>query len=137
ADTTGNFDEGANYRTVHDRSSGKLIFMPHGMDQLFGVRRRESNPEVLPAMTGLAARAFMETRAGRRLYLDRIAQLQTNVFDVPACNAAMDKLEKILRPRLRSEPALAAFDARVPVLRRRLEERHTELGEQLAEMRMP
>jgi len=126
-----------NYRIFHDRSSGKLIFLPHGMDQLFGVRRRESNPEVLPAMTGLAARAFMETRAGRRLYLDRMAQLQTNVFDVPACRAAMDKLENILRPRLLSEPALGEFDARVPVLRRRIEERHAEIGEQLAEMRMP
>lgn len=126
-----------NYRIFHDRSSGKLIFMPHGMDQLFGIRGRESNPEVLPAMTGLAARAFMETRAGRRLYLERMAQLQTNAFDVAACQAVMDKLEHSLRPKLGSPSALAAFDARVAVLRRRVEERHSEIGQQLAEMRMP
>lgn len=127
-----------NYRIFHDNSSGKLIFMPHGMDQLFGLRRREFDPQVLPAMSGLAARAFMETRAGRRLYLDRMAQLQTNVFDVPALTATVDKLTGLLRPVLQSDPgALAEFNARVPVLRQRLADRRAEIREQLADLRTP
>jgi len=112
--------------------------MPHGMDQLFGLRRREFDPQVLPAMSGLAARAFMETRDGRRLYLNRMAQLHTNVFDVPALTATVGRMEALLRPALRSDPdALAEFDARVPFLRERLADRHAEIGEQLAEMRTP
>ena len=127
-----------NYRVFHDNSSGKLIFMPHGMDQLFGLRRREFDPQVLPAMSGLAARVFMETRAGRRLYLDRMAQLQTNVFDVPTLIALVDKLTDLLRPVLQSDPgALAEFNSRVPVLRQRLADRRAEIHEQLADMRTP
>jgi spore coat protein H len=127
-----------NYRIFHDNRSGKLIFMPHGMDQLFGIRRREFDPQVLPAMSGLAARAFMETHAGRRLYLDRMAQLQTDVFDVPALIATMDQLTDVLRPMLQTDPgALAEFNARVPVLRQRLADRHAEIREQLADMRTP
>jgi len=127
-----------NYRIFHDNSSGKLIFMPHGMDQLFGIRRRQFDPQLLPAMSGLAARAFMETPTGRRLYLERMAELNSNVFDVPASTAAVDKLEALLRPALRSDPgALAEFDARVPVLRERVADRFAEVQQQLAEMRTP
>jgi spore coat protein H len=127
-----------NYRIFHDNSTGKLIFMPHGMDQLFGLRRRAFDPQVLPAMSGLAARAFMETKAGRRLYLDRMAQLQTNVFNVPALTATLDKLAELLRPVLQSDPGtLAEFNAGVPALRQRLADRHAELREQLAAMRTP
>lgn len=127
-----------NYRLFHDNRSGQLIFMPHGMDQLFGVRRREFDPQILPAMSGLVARGFMETRAGRRLYLDRLAQLHTDVFDLPALLAQVDRLTALLRPMLQADGgALAEFNARVPVLRERLEDRHAEVREQLAEMRTP
>ncbi|HWN97516.1 MAG TPA: CotH kinase family protein [Methylomirabilota bacterium] len=127
-----------NYRIFHDRRSGKLIFMPHGMDQLFGLRRREFDPQILPTMSGLVASALLETRAGRRLYLDRMAQLHTNAFNVPALTAAVDKLEKMLVPALQSDRgSLAEFNARVPVLRQRIEDRQTEIREQLAEMRTP
>ncbi len=127
-----------NYRIFNDHRSGKLIFMPHGLDQLFGVRKREFDPQIMPAMSGLVASALLETPAGRRLYLDRLAQLHTNVFDAPALLAAVDKLEKLLTPALRSNRgALSEFNSRVPVLRQRLEERSAEVREQLAEMQPP
>ena len=127
-----------NYRIFNDHRSGKLIFMPHGMDQLFGIRRREFDPQIMPAMSGLVASALLETRAGRRLYLDRMTQLHTNVFDAPALIAAVDKLEKLLAPALQSNRGpLAEFNARVPVLRQRLEDRQVEIREQLAEMQTP
>ncbi len=127
-----------NYRIFHDRRSGKLIFMPHGLDQLFGIRRREFDPQLLPAMSGLVASALLETRAGRRLYLDRMAQLHTNTFNVPALTATVDKLEKLLAPALRSDgDSLAEFNARVPLLRQRIEDRQAEIREQLAEIGTP
>jgi len=127
-----------NYRIFHDQRSGKLIFMPHGMDQLFGVRRREFDTQIMPAMSGLVASALLETHAGRRLYLDRVAQLSTNVFDVPALIAAVDKLERLLAPALQSNRGpLAEFNSRVPVLRERLEDRQAEIRAQLAEMQTP
>ena len=123
-----------NYRIFHNNTSGRLIFMPHGMDQLFGLRRREMDASILPSMSGLAAAAFMETRSGRRLYLNRMAELHTNVFNVSVLTAHVDKLEKLLRPILRSDDD---FESRVSFLRSRLAERSEEIGRQLAEMRTP
>ena len=123
-----------NYRIFHDNISGRLIFMPHGMDQLFGLRRREMDASILPSMSGLVAAAFMETRSGRRLYLNRMAELHTNVFNVSMLTAHVDKLAKLLRPILRADDD---FESRVSFLRSRLAERSEEIGRQLAEMRTP
>ncbi len=47
-----------NYRVYHDIDSDRMVFFPHGMDQLFG------NPGAtwLPHLTGLAAKAVMDGR---------------------------------------------------------------------------
>lgn len=122
-----------NYRIFHDNRTDRLVFMPHGLDQLFGVRRREVGPQLMPSMSGMAAAALLETRAGRRLYLDRLADLQTNVFDAPALLAAVDRLETLLRPALQDDSAgRAEFDRRVPLLRDRLEERAEQMRDQFA-----
>src|SRR5262245_7252242 len=42
-----------NYRIFHDRSAGRLVFLPHGMDQLFGMRRPEMDPPIAPQMSGM------------------------------------------------------------------------------------
>ena len=127
-----------NYRIFHDRRAGKLVFLPHGMDQLFGVRRREFDSSILPAMSGLVAAALLETRPGRRQYLDRMTDLHTNLLDVPSLLGAVDKLERLLRPALAADAgARSEFDARVPVLRQRLEERAAEISAQLAELKAP
>lgn len=123
-----------NYRIFHDNASGRLIFLPHGMDQLFGLRRREFDSPILPVMDGFVAAAFMETRAGRRLYLDRMAELHTNAFDVPTLTARVDKLAKLLRPVVSSE---WDFESRVSALKSRLAMRAEEVRDQLAEMKTP
>src|SRR5205807_8898946 len=53
-----------NYRVYHDPRRDKIIFIPSGMDQMFG------NPggPLLPGFQGLIARALMETPEGRRRY---------------------------------------------------------------------
>ena len=67
-----------NYRVYENLESGKVVFFPHGMDQLFG------NPEAAwqPHMAGLVAKALMETAEGQRRYRSRFACLLTNVFRV-------------------------------------------------------
>ncbi|MSU35080.1 MAG: hypothetical protein EXS36_08185 [Pedosphaera sp.] len=70
-----------NYRVFHDRATGRLVFMPHGLDQMFGTDGRMSpNSSIEPLMRGQIASAFVSVPEGRRLYFDRIAQLQANVF---------------------------------------------------------
>jgi len=123
-----------NYRIFHDRTSGKLIFLPHGMDQLFGLRRREFDPPILPTMEGWVAAGFLETRAGRRLYLNQMAHLHTNVFDVAALTAQVDRLAARLQPHLRGD---WDFESRVSLLRSRLAARSEEVRDQLSEMKPP
>jgi hypothetical protein len=50
-----------NFRVYHDVDAGKLLFFPHGMDQLFG----NANTSILPTVSGLVARALLETPQGR------------------------------------------------------------------------
>ncbi len=73
-----------NYRVYHDLDSGKMVFFPHGMDQLFG------NPDApwQPHMAGLVAKAVMETTEGNRRYRASFASLLTNIFRVPDASRA-------------------------------------------------
>src|SRR6185436_18378648 len=53
-----------NFRVFHDRTSGKLVFMPHGLDQMFGVARASPSMSIQPSMQGLVARAVASTPEG-------------------------------------------------------------------------
>jgi hypothetical protein len=65
-----------NYRIYHDPASDRFIFLPDGMDQLFG---RADFP-VGPHMAGIVAKAVRETQEGREAYRKRLAQVFTNCF---------------------------------------------------------
>ena len=67
-----------NYRLYHDPVSDKFVFLPAGMDQLFG----RADLPVRPHMAGLVARGVMETSEGRLACRGRMATLLTNVFQV-------------------------------------------------------
>ncbi|HVK57163.1 MAG TPA: CotH kinase family protein, partial [Candidatus Kapabacteria bacterium] len=69
-----------NYRIYSDPESGKMVFMPHGMDQLFGQGRGMPDTSITPHMNGMVARAVLGTTEGRTLYRRRIGELRTNVF---------------------------------------------------------
>ena len=72
-----------NYRIFHDAERDKMVFMPHGLDQMFGVMRMtDPNSSIMPHMEGLVARAVIQTPEGRRRYMQAMAQLMTNVFNV-------------------------------------------------------
>jgi hypothetical protein len=85
-------------------------------------------------MSGLAAAAFIETPAGRRLYLDRVAELHTNLFKVPVLTARVDELAGVLRRFMHSD---WDFESRVSLLKSRLAARSGEIGEQLAGLQTP
>src|SRR5207248_5641745 len=64
-----------NFRIYHDLDTDKIIFLPHGMDQLFG----KADAPIQPQMSGLVARAVLEIPEGRQRYRQRLASLLTNV----------------------------------------------------------
>jgi hypothetical protein len=88
-----------NYRVYHDPDSGKLVFFPHGMDQMFW----EPNGVVIPRSThaeGLVARALLETSEGQRLFRERVAGLLTNIFTAERLTNHLNQLQARIRPVL-------------------------------------
>jgi len=67
-----------NFRLFHDLESHRLVFMPHGMDQMFW---RPDGP-IVTGTKGLVSRALLQTPEGRRRYLETFRALRTNVFDL-------------------------------------------------------
>ncbi len=82
---------GNNYRLFHDVSRGKMIFIPSGMDQLFGI---SSSPglNLTPVFKGLVAKSLFAIPEARQRYLRRIESLSTNEFRTEALHARVDKL---------------------------------------------
>lgn len=65
-----------NYRVYFDPKSGKAVFFPHGMDQMF----QNPGDAVWPGWGGLAARAVMETPEGKKRYIARMKEMTAKHF---------------------------------------------------------
>ena len=87
-----------NYRIYHDPDSGKMTFLPHGMDQMFW----QPNETLLsiPRTEGLVARALLQPKEGRRRYFGRVESLLTNVFTVERLTNHVNELRARIRPVL-------------------------------------
>src|SRR5262245_8848083 len=119
-----------NYRVYHDPDSDRLVFFPHGLDQMFW----EPNGPVFPRMEGMIARAVLATPEGRQRYQQRMGQLLTNVFNVNAITNRAQRLAAQLRPVLaQRNPQLANHHAReVAVLCARIAQRAQSIRQQLS-----
>jgi hypothetical protein len=117
-----------NFRVCHAPATGRTVFLPHGMDQLFG-----SSPALIePRMNGLIARAVLETPEGREAYRRRFGFLLTNVFDPPALHRRIDAVSPALRKALPAGQARALKQA-VEELKVRIAERRAHVQRQFAQ----
>src|SRR5258706_16214032 len=66
-----------NYRMFHDVDSGKMVFMPHGLDQMFW---RYDAP-IMPGGKGTIATAVLASAEGRRRYLDHVRHFMADFFN--------------------------------------------------------
>lgn len=128
-----------NYRIFHNLETDRLIFMPHGMDQMFGRFRFNTDGEIEPSMRGFVARAALTTPQGRRTYLDRMAHLRTNVFLETKLTNRVHEIASRIRPTLAAyNPALATqHDYQVARLCDRIIARARSIAEQLASLPEP
>src|SRR6185436_5113867 len=65
-----------NYRLFHDTSREKMVFLPHGLDQLFGAavestRARTYTLSIVPKFGGLVAQGAFEIPTVRARYRER------------------------------------------------------------------
>ncbi|MEY2407819.1 MAG: spore coat protein [Verrucomicrobiota bacterium] len=119
-----------NYRVFHDVSRDKMVFMPHGMDQLFGV---SSSPDfsITPNFNGIVAKGLFSIPDERRRYLERIALLLTNEFRVANLHAKVDRMAGSLRASLEESALRRQFDEAVAGLKSRITVRVASVGRQL------
>ena len=121
-----------NYRVYHDPAADKIVFFPHGMDQMFW----EPNGPILPSkMDGLVAKALLTTTEGRKRYRQQFSALLTNVFRVEALTNRMNELQARIRPVLASISPDAArnHDGAVNNLRHQIVQRARDLQRQINE----
>jgi hypothetical protein len=123
-----------NYRVYHDPDADRMIFLPHGMDQMFW----QPNGTVVPrasSVEGLVGRVLLETPEGRRLYRERAASLLTNVFTADRLTNHINQLYARLRPVLQaiSRDDARHFDDAVNTLRNAVTQRVRVASQKLFE----
>ncbi len=85
-----------NWRVYHDNSTGRMVFMPHGLDQMFW----KPDGSILPRMEGRVAQALLEIPGVRQRYFERMKELRTRVFDVTRLTNRVQELAGGIAPVL-------------------------------------
>jgi hypothetical protein len=118
-----------NYRLFHDAARDKMVFLPHGMDQLFGT----SNSPTLsltPMFKGIVAKALLSVPEERARYLRRIEELSAKTCTAEALQARVDRLAERLGAAV-SERRRAYLDGEVESLKSRIAQRMASVAQQL------
>jgi spore coat protein CotH len=131
-----------NYRVFHDLGSNKVVFIAHGLDQMFGTgtmllggEKSTANCPIFPPWQGAVARAVMSTSEGGRLYVSRLEQLYTNHFHVDPLLKRVDELASVVQSAMtESEPQSARnYQRQVDTLKAHIQQRDKSLARQLAQ----
>ena len=122
-----------NYRVYHDVDTDRIVFFPHGMDQMFW---RPSAP-IMPGMKGLVAGQVIQIPECRRRYLERFSELRTNVFKLEAITNRMGELLGRIRPAISEMGAgrVSEHERGVSVLYQRIAQRSRSIDDQLIGVR--
>ncbi len=88
-----------NYRVFHDLDANRVVFFPHGLDQMFW----KPNGPIVTGRSGVVIRSLLETAEGRRLYLERFRTLRRNGFDLRSMTNQIANLSARLQPALALE----------------------------------
>lgn len=131
-----------NYRLFHDLETDRMVFMPHGLDQMFDYppdRRFPAEGSIQPNMRGIIARAALGTPQGAQLYFERVRALHEELFKEEMILGRVRELGARLRPTLAAySPSIAEWhDEAVASLCSRISRRIRSIGEQLKTPREP
>lgn len=127
-----------NFRVYHDPESNKLVFLPHGMDQMFGVWRMKPTSSITPQMKGIVAEAVIRTPQGRQRYMARMGHLITNVVDAARLCTRVDELSAKIQPALTNNNGeLENQKQAAAQLRNRIITRAASVREQLPNANQP
>jgi spore coat protein CotH len=118
-----------NYRIYHNPKTNKIIFIPSGMDQMFG----DPNGPILPGYQGTVAAQVVNTKEGKKRYYARMREIMEKVFIVERLVRRLDELEAVVQPALASVDAGAGRDYKNQVnrLREAIKQRAKSINDQL------
>lgn len=118
-----------NYRIYNDPASGQMVFLPHGLDQLFA----KSDEPLIPEWKGLVAKAVLTSPTGQRLYMEKMSALLAAGGKAEAILRQISELSALIRPVIAERDAVAAkaFDDAVAKLRSNVSARTSFLEQQL------
>ncbi|HEX8911221.1 MAG TPA: CotH kinase family protein, partial [Humisphaera sp.] len=85
-----------NYRVYHDPAVNKMVFLPHGMDQLF----QQPGYPLVPT-NALVAQALVATPEDRAKYLERVKDLRERVLTPENVNNHVDRISAALAPAMK------------------------------------
>lgn len=120
-----------NFRVYHDPLADKIVFLPSGMDQVFAKADMPWKAE----MSGLVARAILETPAGSAQYEATFRALFDEVFDSERITARVNALLNRLQPELDAS-IFADLQREAAALCGQIREREQHLRSQLSVARL-
>jgi hypothetical protein len=118
-----------NYHVFHDAARDKLVFLPHGMDQLYGTSSTPSL-SLTPVFRGTVAKALFAIPEAREKYLKKIDELSKKPFAVETLHAHVDRLARRLLAALSPDQRPAVEDA-VLNLKMGITQRAASIAQQL------
>ena len=120
-----------NFRVYQNLDTGKLMFIPHDMDQMM----EDARVPIQPGANGLVSRAILRIPEARTRYRERFSALFTNVFLAPAITQRIDRrLAQLLPAVAARDPELAGnLENKANALKDRVENRVQGLEEQFTQ----
>jgi spore coat protein H len=119
-----------NYRIYQDVDTGRMVFFPHDMDQLF-IRQ---NLALTSPSSAAVVRAVRDTPELEARFQQRYRSLATNLFNVPRLTGRVDRVVAALLPTLAAyDPNTArTFSDNATALKNRIASRALTLQRDLA-----
>ena len=87
-----------NWRLYRDPDKGRMVFMPHGLDQMFW----KPEGSILPPMKGLVAKAVLDVPQFRERYFQRMKELRVSVFNPEQMTNRVREISAKIQPILKA-----------------------------------
>jgi spore coat protein H len=120
-----------NYRLYRDPDSSRFVMVAHGIDGSF----TQNAMPIVPHPKYILTKAILETPESRRLYLERVGTLFTNVFKLDVMTNRLQAAGTRLSQGATNENERTNILARTARFVDRVKERHVNVAQQLATAR--
>ena len=124
-----------NYRVYHEPATGKISFLLHGMDQMFG----DPNFPLLRDFGALVGSAVMRCPEGKRIYRAKLESIYANILKPTDWGARATDAGNKVRAALeqRNKNWARDYQGQITAARDRVNARIATVGKQLGEMPRP